>query len=43
MNIYPLVFFWIINSRIIQVEESMLEDAFGDDYRNFKSSVRRWL
>jgi len=37
------VFFWIINSRIIAVEESMLEDAFGDDYRNFKSSVRRWL
>jgi len=37
------VFFWIINSRIIPVEESMLEAAFGDDYRNFKSSVRRWL
>jgi len=37
------VFFWIINSRIIPVEESMLEDAFGEDYRNFKSGVRRWI
>ncbi len=37
------VFFWIINTRIISVEESMLEDTFGEDYRTYKSAVRRWL
>ena len=37
------VFFWIIHSRIIPIEERMLEDTFGEEYRAYKSSVRRWL
>lgn len=37
------VFIGIINSRIIPMEEAMLEEAFGEDYRNYKSGVRRWL
>ncbi len=37
------VFVWIIQSRFIAVEEAMLEEAFGDDYRGYKARVRRWL
>ena len=37
------VFVWIIHSRFIKVEERMMEDAFGDDYRAYKARVRRWL
>ena len=43
----PLVvapaFAWIVQRRFIAVEEQMLEDAFGDDYRAYKASVRRWI
>ena len=37
------VFAWIIQSRVVTVEEAMLEEAFGDDYRAYKARVRRWL
>ena len=37
------VFVWIIQSRFIVVEEAMLEEAFGDDYWDYKARVRRWL
>jgi len=37
------VFFLIIRTRFIAVEERMLEEAFGDDYRAYKGRVRRWL
>ncbi|MEK9671169.1 MAG: isoprenylcysteine carboxylmethyltransferase family protein [Rhodospirillaceae bacterium] len=37
------VFIWLIRRKFIAVEEAMLEDAFGDDYRAYKSRVRRWL
>jgi protein-S-isoprenylcysteine O-methyltransferase Ste14 len=37
------VFFLIIRRRFIAAEEGMLEEAFGDDYRAYKSRVRRWL
>ena len=37
------VFAWVIRSRFIEMEERMLEEAFGDDYRAFKARVRRWL
>jgi protein-S-isoprenylcysteine O-methyltransferase Ste14 len=33
----------IIRLRFIPMEEEMLEDAFGDEYRAYKSRVRRWL
>jgi protein-S-isoprenylcysteine O-methyltransferase Ste14 len=37
------VFVVVIQRRFIAMEEKMLEDAFGDDYRAFKNRVRRWL
>lgn len=37
------VFVWIIRTRVIAVEEAMLEETFGDEYRAYKSRVRRWL
>jgi protein-S-isoprenylcysteine O-methyltransferase Ste14 len=37
------VFAWLIQSRFIAMEERMLEEAFGDDYRAFKARVRRWI
>jgi protein-S-isoprenylcysteine O-methyltransferase Ste14 len=37
------IFAWWINRRFIAQEEVMLQDAFGDDYVQFKQRVRRWI
>ncbi len=37
------VFFLIIRTGFVAVEEAMLEESFGDAYRDYKSRVRRWL
>ena len=37
------VFFFIIREGYIKYEEPFLEQIFGDRYREYKSSVRRWL
>jgi protein-S-isoprenylcysteine O-methyltransferase Ste14 len=37
------VFAYIIRSRFIAVEERMLEERFGDAYRDYTSAVRRWI
>ena len=46
-SLAPLVvvpaFFLIIRSGFVAVEEAMLEETFGDAYRDYKSRVRRWL
>ncbi len=34
---------WIIHTQVIAREEAYLETKFGDDYRSFRSRVRRWL
>lgn len=37
------LFPWIIQKRFIEGEERFLEAAFGDDYRDYRRRVRRWL
>ena len=34
---------WILRREVIEKEEAYLERKFGDAYRAYKSSVRRWL
>ena len=41
--IVPALFYLIIRHRFIRIEESMLEQKFGDEYLEFKRSVRRWI
>jgi protein-S-isoprenylcysteine O-methyltransferase Ste14 len=37
------VFVAVLQLRFIRGEEEFLEEIFGEDYRVFKSKVRRWL
>jgi protein-S-isoprenylcysteine O-methyltransferase Ste14 len=39
----PLVFAAVITNGQISFEESALEDAYGEDYQEYKRRVRRWL
>ncbi len=39
----PVLFVPLMNRRVIRFEEAMLEERFGDEYRNYKDRVRRWL
>jgi protein-S-isoprenylcysteine O-methyltransferase Ste14 len=38
----PIVW-WMIHYGVIRHEEEHLEAKFGDDYRNYKATVRRWI
>ncbi len=40
--VLPL-FYWLITNMQIKPEEVILEKKFGEEYRNYKSRVRRWL
>ena len=37
------VFIWLIQEMFIKPEEKMLEEKFGEEYRAYKESVRRWV
>lgn len=41
--VMPVLFVPILNTRVIRHEEEMLEERFGDEYQEFKKSVRRWI
>jgi len=41
--LFPIAFLAIIRARFIPVEERNLEATFGDDYRNYRRMVRRWI
>jgi protein-S-isoprenylcysteine O-methyltransferase Ste14 len=37
------VFIWLIARNVIPVEESMLEERFGQEYHDYRAKVRRWI
>lgn len=37
------LFMWLIQHNFIVHEEAMLEETFGEEYRQYKKKVRRWL
>ncbi len=41
--IVVLIFGRLINRRFIQIEEKMLLEKFGDEWRHYKNKVRRWI
>ena len=44
LNIVLLpLFIWYMNRYQIIPEEEVMEEKFGDEYREYKSRVRRWL
>jgi protein-S-isoprenylcysteine O-methyltransferase Ste14 len=41
--VFPVIFVALIEFFIIPGEERMLEKIFGERYREYKKSVRRWI
>lgn len=41
--IFPIVFFWFMNWRLIPAEEKKIEEVFGDEYLAYKRRTRRWI
>ena len=39
----PPAFFLLVSNLYIKKEEILMKDAFGDEYLNYKKSVRRWV
>ena len=39
----PMVFFWVINFRLIPFEEQLMKEHFGEEYETYRRRVRRWL
>ncbi len=37
------IFIWLIQTIFISHEENALEGTFGDEYKEYKEKVRRWL
>lgn len=43
MLLVTLPLWYLLDQRVIVPEEEYLEDKFGDDYRDYKAQVRRWI
>jgi protein-S-isoprenylcysteine O-methyltransferase Ste14 len=41
--LFPILFLIIMDRYFIPREEAILTEAFGSEYINYKSSVRRWI
>ena len=39
----PVIFFWLINFRLIPFEEQLMKEHFGAEYEAYRQRVRRWL
>jgi len=39
----PILFFWVINFRLIPFEEQLMKEHFGTEYEAYRQRVRRWL
>jgi protein-S-isoprenylcysteine O-methyltransferase Ste14 len=39
----PILFFWVINFRLIPFEEQLMKEHFGAEYEAYRHRVRRWL
>ena len=39
----PILFFLLINFRLIPFEEQLLSERFGAEYDRYRQRVRRWL
>jgi protein-S-isoprenylcysteine O-methyltransferase Ste14 len=39
----PILFFWVINFRLIPFEEQLMKEHFGAEYETYQQRVRRWL
>ncbi|MBV8216569.1 MAG: isoprenylcysteine carboxylmethyltransferase family protein [Verrucomicrobia bacterium] len=39
----PILFFWLINFRLIPFEERLMKEHFGAEYETYRQRVRRWL
>jgi protein-S-isoprenylcysteine O-methyltransferase Ste14 len=37
------LFIWLIGHNVIAVEEAILAEVFGDEYRQYQARVRRWI
>ena len=37
------IFTWLIQEVFIKEEEKMLEAKFGEEYREYKATVKRWI
>lgn len=42
LTVVPM-FIWWMQTRFIVYEEMMMENTFGDPYRDYKRRVRRWI
>jgi len=42
-HLVPIIFFTTINFAFCPYEENKLEGLFGNDYADYRNSVRRWL
>ena len=36
-------FVWLIAHNVIPVEEAMLDERFGQEYHEYRATVRRWI
>lgn len=41
--VIPIFYLWYMNRFQIQSEEEMMEEKFGEEFREYKKSVRRWI